>query len=143
MSGIAAIYNLDGRPVDPQLLKRMTDAIAHRGPEGINHWIKGSVGLGHCMLQTTPESWHEKQPVIDETGELCLTLDGRVDNREELKVALEAKGARLRDDTDAELVLKAYEVWTENSAEKILGDFAYVIWDGRRRQLFCARDSVG
>jgi asparagine synthase (glutamine-hydrolysing) len=88
MSGIAGIYNLDGRPVDPALLKRMTDAIAHRGPDGINHWINGPVGLGHCMLQTTPESLHETQPLTDETGQLCLTLDGRVDNRDELKAAL-------------------------------------------------------
>ena len=143
MSGIAGIYNLDGRPVDPTLLHRMTNAIAHRGPDGIHHWIDGSVGLGHCMLQTTPESLYEKQPVKDETGQLCLTLDGRVDNRDDLKASLEAKGARLRDDTDAELVLKAYEVWGEMSPEKILGDFAYVIWDGRNRLLFCARDMFG
>jgi asparagine synthase (glutamine-hydrolysing) len=143
MSGIAGIYNLDGRPVDPTLLRRMTDAIFHRGPDGINHWINGSVGLGHCMLQTTPESLHENQPLTNETGELCLTLDGRVDNRRELKAELEAKDARLRDDTDAELVLKAYEVWGEKSPEKILGDFAYLIWDGRNQQLFCARDILG
>jgi asparagine synthase (glutamine-hydrolysing) len=90
MSGLAGICNLDGRPADPALLKRMTDAIAHRGPDGINHWINRQVGLGHCMPQTTPESLHEKQPVTDETGQLCLTLDGRVDNRAELKAALEA-----------------------------------------------------
>ena len=143
MSGIAGIYDLDGRPVDPALLRRMTDVIAHRGPDGVGHWVNGPVGLGHCMLHTTPESLHEKQPLLDETGNLCLTLDGRVDNRDELRAALEAKGARLRTDTDAELVLRAYECWGEKSPEKILGDFAFVIWDERNRQLFCARDIFG
>jgi len=143
MSGIAGIYNLDGRPVDPALLSRMTDAIAHRGPDRSGRWINGAVGLSHAMLSTTPESIHEKQPLLNESGDVCLTLDGRVDNREELRAALEAKGARLRADTDAELVLRAYETWGEDSPAKIIGDFAFAIWDGRNRQLFCARDFLG
>lgn len=143
MSGIAGIYNLDGRPADASLLRRMTDAIAHRGPDGVGHWVHGPVGLGQRMLHTTPESLLEQQPLMDESGTLCLTLDGRVDNREELRAALEAKGARLRDDTDAELVLRAYECWGEESPAKIIGDFAFAIWDGRNQQLFCARDALG
>jgi asparagine synthase (glutamine-hydrolysing) len=143
MSGIAGIYNLDGRPVDPALPRRMTAAIAHRGPDGIHHWISGSVGLGHCMLQTTPESLHEHQPLLNETGDVVLTLDGRVANREDLRATLESKGARLRDDTDAELVLQLYQVWGKECPRQIIGDFAFVIWDGRRRQLFAARDIMG
>jgi asparagine synthase (glutamine-hydrolysing) len=143
MSGIAGIYNIDGAPVDPALLQRMTDAIAHRGPDGIHHWVDGPVGMGHCMLQTTPESVYERQPLTDESGNLCLTMDGRVDNREELISALKSKGARLRDDTDAEIVLKAYECWGTECPARIIGDFSLVIWDKRQRQLFCMRDAVG
>lgn len=143
MSGIAGIYNFDGRPADASLLRRMTDAIAHRGPDGVGHWVHGPVALGHRMLHTTPESLLETQPLTDETGNLCLTLDGRVDNREELRAALEAKRARLRDSTDAELVLRAYECWGEECPAKIIGDFVFAIWDGRKRQLFCARDPFG
>jgi asparagine synthase (glutamine-hydrolysing) len=143
MSGIAGIFNIDGAPVDRALLQRMTDAIAHRGPDGIHHWVDGPVGIGHCMLQTTPESVYERQPLTDESGHLCLNMDGRVDNREELISALKSKNARLRDDTDAELVLKAYECWGEECPVRILGDFAFVIWDMRQRQLFCARDILG
>ena len=95
MSGLAGIYNLDGRPVDSALLRRMTERIAHRGPDGSGYWIDGPVGLGHRMLHTTPESLQEKQPFLDESGNLCLTMDGRVDNREELRAALEARGAKL------------------------------------------------
>ncbi len=143
MSGIAGIYNLDGAPVDRRLLQRMTDAISHRGPDGVGYWIDGPVGLGHQMLCTTPEALHEKQPLLDETGNLCLTLDGRVDNRDELKAAIEAKGGRLRDDTDAELVLKAYDCWGEECPKRIIGDFAFAIWDKRQQVFFCARDFLG
>lgn len=143
MSGIAGVYNLDGRPADRGLLRRMTDAMEHRGPDGVGHWVQGPVGLGHRMLHTTPESLLEQQPLTDESGTLCLTLDGRVDNREELRAALDAKGIRFRDDTDAELVLRAYECWGEECPAKIIGDFAFAIWDGRQQQLFCARDIMG
>src|SRR5450759_488270 len=143
MSGIAGICNLDGRPVDRMLLQRMTDVIAHRGPDGIGHWIDGSVGFGHLMLHTTPESLGEKQPLSYEPGNLCLTLDGRVDNRKELRVALESKGCAPRTDTDAELVLRAYECWGEDCPQHIIGDFAFAIWDGRNRKLLCARDLLG
>lgn len=143
MSGIAGIYHLDGRPLDQDLLTRMTDIIAHRGPDDVGYWIEGSVGLSHSMLYTTPESLQEKQPLSDDTGNLCLTLDGRVDNREELRVVLEDKGVKLRSNTDAEIVLRAYECWGEECPKRIIGDFAFAIWDKRCNQLFCARDVMG
>ena len=143
MSGIAGIYYLDGRPVDRDLLIRLTRVIDHRGPDGIDHWIAGPVGLGHCMLHSTPESRYEKQPLLDETGHVCLTLDGRVDNRDALRGAIETRGFALRSDTDAELVLRAYQCWGERCPQQIIGDFAFVIWDGRKQQLFCARDILG
>ncbi len=143
MSGIAGIFNFDGAGIDPALLDRMTDAIPYRGPDGSGKWIGGSVGLGHQRLCATPESLNERQPMSDDTGNLCLTFDGRVDNREELKASLAAKGMRLRDDTDAELVLKGYACWGEKIAEKILGDFAFALWNESRRLLFCARDILG
>ena len=143
MSGITGICNLDGRPVDRTLLQRMTNAIAHRGPDGMANWVGGPVGLGHLMLHTTPESLGEKQPLVHEGGHLCLTLDGRVDNRTELRTALESKGLVLRTDTDAELVLRAYERWGEDCPQHIIGDFAFAIWNGREHTLFCARDPVG
>jgi asparagine synthase (glutamine-hydrolysing) len=143
MSGIAGIYNLDGRPVDASMLARMTDVIADRGPDGVGYWIGGPIGFGHRMLCTTPESLKEKQPLTDGGDNLCLTFDGRVDNRDELTKALEANAVRLRDDTDAEIVLRAYECWGEESPKRIIGDFAFAIWDKRHSRLFCARDPIG
>jgi len=143
MSGIVGIYYLDGRPVDQGLLEAMTGAIAHRGRDGSGLWIGASVGMGHRMFHTTPESLFEKQPLTNESGQISLVLDGRVDNRDELKSSLIAGGSVLRDDTDAELVLRSYETWGEGCAVKLIGDFACAIWDGRHRRLFCARDFMG
>ena len=143
MSGIAGILSLDGRPIDPTLIERMTAAMCHRGPDGVGHWVDGSVALGHRMLHATPESLAESQPLLDEQGRLCLTFDGRVDNRKELRDALEAAGIQLRDSTDAELVLKAYQCWGEECPARVLGDFAFAVWDRRNRKLFCARDPLG
>jgi asparagine synthase (glutamine-hydrolysing) len=143
VSGISGIYNLDGRPADPALLAKMAQAIAHRGPDGIGYWTNGPVGFSHLLLQTIPESAGERQPVKSDDGLRCLTMDGRIDNRKELRAELESRGFRLRDRTDAELVLHAYECWGEEFPLRLLGDFALAIWDERKKQLFCARDYVG
>ncbi len=143
MSGITGIYHRDGRPVERGLLRRMTELIAHRGPDGTGYWMDGSVGMSHQMFHTTPESLHEQQPLVDPTGNRCLTFDGRVDNREELKREFELKGMMLRSDTDAELVLQAYACWGDECPQRIIGDFAFAIWDGPARKLFCARDIHG
>lgn len=143
MSGIAGIYSFDGRSQDAALLGRMSRAIAHRGVDGTRFWTDGCVGLSHLMLHTTPESLGEKQPLRSQDGACCLTLDGRIDNRTEVSVELRKKGFVPRDDTDAEVVLCAYQCWEEQCPVQLLGDFAFAIWDSRKRVLFCARDYVG
>jgi asparagine synthase (glutamine-hydrolysing) len=143
VSGIAGIYNLDGQPVTPIDLQRMARAIPHRGPDGIGYWLGNSVGFAHLKLQTTAESASENQPLRNDHLDLCLIMDGRIDNRTELLVELEDKGFLGCDATDAELVLRSYACWGEDSPRRLLGDFAFAIWDARRKQLFCARDHVG
>jgi len=143
MSGIAGILHVDGAPVEPGMIERMTAAMAHRGPDGIRHWSKGSVALGQCMLCTTPESLDERGPLANEDASLVLVMDGRVDNGEELRRDLHARGAVLRDRTDAELVLRAYEAWGDECPDRIIGEFAFFVWDGRRQRLFGARDAAG
>lgn len=143
MSGLAGIYHLDGRPVELALLERMTCQVAHRGPDASDCWIKGPIGIGHAMLQTTPESLYERQPWLDESGTICLALDGRIDNREDLLLSFRSAGVQLRTDTDAELMLRAYQRWGEHCPKQVIGDYVLVIWDGPRLQLFCARDILG
>jgi asparagine synthase (glutamine-hydrolysing) len=143
MSGIAGIVRFDGAPVAAGLIEGMTSAMSYRGPDGISHWHRGSVALGQCMLRTTPESLEETQPLASEDESLVLVMDGRVDNWEELRRELLACGALLRDRSDAELVLRAYQTWGEDCLDRIDGDFALAIWDAKRRQFFCARDRIG
>ena len=109
----------------------------------MRHWVKGSVALGHCALCTTSESLEETQPLANEDGSVILVLDGRVDNPSELRRRLLQSGAVLRDHSDAELMLRAYEHRSEGCLDEIDGDYALVIWDARCRRAFCARDRLG
>jgi len=119
----------------------MDAALAHRGPDGLT-WCGGAVGLGHRMLHTTPESLHETLPLRHPAGHLVLTADARIDNRDELIPALAIRRP-FAEITDSDLILAAYEKWGERCPEKLLGDFAFVIWDTHLRHLFCARDHYG
>lgn len=143
MSAIAGIIRLNGAPVEPKLIEQVTTAMFSRGLDAINHWVKGSVALGHCMLRTTPESLEETQPLISDDGNLILVMDGRLDNREELKQALQLPGISPRTPADAELVLGTYRLWGEDSPKHLLGDFVYTVWDCRDQKLFCVRDHMG
>lgn len=143
MSGIAGIIHFDGEPATPGLVERMTAAMPYRGPDGIDHWVQGSAALGQCMMRTTPESMEERQPWANEDQSLVLVMDGRVDNWDELRHELLGRGAVLRNRSDAELVLRAYETWGCDCLPHIDGDFAFVIWNVRQRTAFCARDRLG
>ena len=143
MSAIVGMYGLDGRPVDGSDLEAMLTCLAHRGPHGAMTWRNGSIGLGHRMLRTTPESLREQLPMAHTASNLVLTADARIDNRDELIAALGLSGQIERPITDALLILSAYEKWGAACPEKLVGDFAFAIWDGRRQQLFCARDPMG
>ena len=143
MSGIIGILNLDSKPVEPGQIGRMVDCLAHRGPDGSEAWVDGPVGMGHCMLWTTPESLIEKYPLINAQGDLTLTADARIDNREELLSALNLKEFPAHTITDGQLIIRAYEKWGQDCPEKLVGDFAFAIWDKRNQIMFCARDPVG
>lgn len=141
MSGIAGIVYSDGRPVDHSNLKQMNDALAHRGLDDFGVWCEGSVGFGHRMFWTTPESLKEKQPFVDSTGKLAITADARIDNRDELCGLLGlSQSAEL---SDSSLILSAYEKWGEDCPQKLVGDFSFAIWDERANALFAARDRIG
>ncbi|MBD6615043.1 lasso peptide isopeptide bond-forming cyclase [Komarekiella sp. 'clone 1'] len=143
MSGIIGIYNLDGKLVNYQQLKDMVNILAHRGPDGSDAWCAGSVGLGHRMLWTTPESLLEKLPLVNQTEDLVITADLRIDNRDELIYTLQLNNYLPEKITDSQLVLAAYEKWGEQCPENLLGDFAFAIWDRQKQIIFCARDHFG
>lgn len=143
MSAIAGRVNFDGRPIEPGQIEAMTSAMRRRGPAGLFGWQRGSVGLGQCMLRTTPESLEEVQPLLNEDASIALVMDGRVDNRDELLREMSGRGVVLRTRADAELVLRAYEVWGDECATRIVGELTFFIWDEQRKRLFAARDAAG
>lgn len=143
MSGIMGVYNLDGEAVNRDDLQRMVQTLAHRGPDGSNLWVNAAVGLGHCLLWTTPESLLEALPEVDSTGTLIITADARIDNRDELIQQLELGDRPPEKITDPQLILAAYQRWGQTCSEHLLGDFAFAIWDIQRQSLFCSRDHFG
>ncbi|MFB2895112.1 lasso peptide isopeptide bond-forming cyclase [Aerosakkonemataceae cyanobacterium BLCC-F50] len=143
MSGIVGIYYFDSRPVDYTDIGRMVEMLAHRGPDGSGVWSEGSVGLGHRMLWTTPESLQEQLPFVDRVGNLVITADARIDNRDELLATLNFSDRLRGEISDSELILAAYQRWGKQCLKKLLGDFAFAIWDRQEQVLFCARDHFG
>ena len=140
MSGIVGIVNFDGAPIDRDLLRRLTDSLAFRGPDAQQVDIQNNVGFGHTLLRTTSESETEKQPLTLD-GKVWLTGDIRLDARAELIAKLGKKFAN--PPNDAELLLLAYHAWKQDCIDHLIGDFAFAIWDATTRTLFCARDHFG
>ncbi len=143
MSGIAGIFFRDGRSIGNQAVEQMLQAMIYRGPDGSNTWSDGSVGLGHLMLWTTPESIQEELPATEETGRYVVTADARIDNREELIDALGIREKASTEIGDGEIIVHAYRRWGDRSPSKLVGDFAYCVWDRAQRELFCCRDPFG
>lgn len=142
MSGVLGLYHLNGAPATPPQLVDMASLLARRGPERTSTWHRGPVGLGHTLLATTPEAVHERLPLEHGSSGCVITADVRLDNREELLAALDLR-ARSTPPGDAEILLAAYLAWGPACPERLLGDFAFAIWDPRAQVLFCARDPFG
>lgn len=143
MSGIAFLVHLDGAPADVRLIAAMTDAMAYRGPDGIAHHTDGSAALGHCAMHTSAESLDAKQPLTGPDEQTVVVLDGYIGNCDALRGDLHARGAIVRNRSDAELVLAAYAQWGAQCPAHIDGEYAFVIWDKRKRTIVCARDHHG
>ena len=143
MCGIAGLINLNGEPISPPLLKRMTDAIAHRGPDGEGQWVEGSVGLGHRRLAILDLTSAAHQPMISADHRYVLSYNGEIYNYRELRTQLEAVGYRFYSKTDTEVVLYALAQWGTNALLRFNGMFALALWDREERTLLLARDRYG
>jgi len=143
MCGIAGILRFDGVAADPGLVPRMTDAIAHRGPDGAGHWHDGPVALGHRRLAIIDLSTEASQPMVSVDGEYAIVFNGEIYNYRELAVQLADAGRPCRTTSDTEVILNLYRLHGPACLTRLRGMFAFAIWDRRRRQLFLARDRVG
>ncbi len=140
MSALCGFLNLDSAPADPALVTAQLARLKHRGPDGSGTFTDGPVALGHALLSITPESVAETSPWRSADGIRVIAFDGRLDHRADLCAALGVTVAE-RGVPDPELVLRAHEKWGTDCAMKLEGEFVFALWDGRRRELFCAADA--
>jgi len=143
MSSICGLYRPDGPAVETAEIEAMVKALDYWSADARGSWTSGRAGLGHLLLSTTARSRRESLPTSDEAAGIAITGDCRLDNRTDLAGRLGVGTGELADLSDERLVLRAYRQWGEQCVAHVLGDFAFVIWDGPRRQMFCARDPFG
>ncbi len=145
MCGIAGIYNLHNNVVLIDELKKMTDVISHRGPDGQGHWIndKQNIGFGHRRLSIIDLSENGKQPMHYYNERYTITFNGEIYNYIELKKDLIKKGFQFISDSDTEVLLALYHNKREKCLDDLDGMFSFAIWDEVKGTLFCARDRFG
>ncbi len=144
MCGIAGIYSKEN-PVKQSALKRMTDSLIHRGPDGEGQWINesGKVGLGHRRLSIIDLTDSGKQPMSYAHGRYTITFNGEIYNYIEIKEDLIKRGYRFMSSSDTEVLLALYDFKKEDCLADLDGMFAFAIWDEKEKTLFCARDRFG
>ena len=143
MCGIAGQFALNGGKADAALVGAMAQRLAHRGPDGEGSFFSGPVGLAHRRLAIIDLSDEGRQPMGNEDGSLQVVFNGEIYNYRELREELAALGHRFASATDTEVILHAYEEWGRDCLARFNGMWAFALWDGRRRELFCARDRLG
>ena len=147
MSSLIAIIHDDGSPVEPEALGRAIGG-SRRGPDSAGVWTYGPVGLAHGLLDVSGNASEHQPSTLD--GAVWIAADARIDGRDALIRELTSthriklpSPARLREVADDALLLYAYATWGRSCVDKLIGDFAFAIWDDRERRLFCARDQLG
>jgi asparagine synthase (glutamine-hydrolysing) len=144
MCGIAGIISLNSQMVNQARLKKMTDTIAHRGPDGEGYWINEntSAGLGHRRLAIIDLSATGSQP-MHYGNRYTIVYNGEIYNYIELRETLAGKGYVFASQSDTEVILAAYDCWKEQCLQYFDGMFAFAVWDEKEQRLFAARDRFG
>lgn len=142
MCGITGLVGLDGRPIDGDLLRRMTRRLRHRGPDAQNIYVDGAVGIGHTRLSIIDLDGGE-QPMHNVDRSLTVSFNGEIFNYVELRDELKTRGRRFATSSDTEVILHAYAEYGDACVERFNGDFAFALWDRKRRRVLLARDRMG
>lgn len=144
MCGITGIHFFDPQAnVDQHLLRRMTDLIAHRGPDDFGYHINGNIGLGHRRLSIIDLSPAGHQPMSNEDETVWITYNGECYNYRDFSSLLRARGHRFKSTSDTEVLLHLYEEYGPDFLTKIDGMYALAIWDANKQRLILARDRLG
>lgn len=143
MSALACLWQRDGRPDAGEALARMQRALAIYGRHGNRTRDDGAIAFGVCLDVRRPEDRFDRQPVEGGGGRYVAMADARLDNRPELGDMLGIEPSRLDAMPNSALVLAAWERWQAEAIDRLVGDFAFVVWDSGERVLHLARDPVG
>ena len=142
MCGIAGVLYLDGRRAQPQTLRLMGDAIAHRGPDGAGYYCDRAFGFVHRRLSII-DIKGGGQPIANEDGTVNVVFNGEIYNYLELRKRLEKKGHRFRTKSDTESLVHLFEDQGAELVNELRGMFAFAIWDSKPQTLTLARDRIG
>ncbi len=147
MCGICGKVDFTGGPIDEGLLRRMTDLLAHRGPDDSDVYLRhqGGVGcgLGHRRLSIIDLSEAGRQPMSNEDKTLWMVFNGEIYNFAALRTELEGKGHRFRSRTDSEAIIHLFEEEGSAGIARLNGMFALALWSEKTQALVLARDPVG
>ena len=132
-------------PVDPELIEKMRDRMAHRGPDHAGIWLSkdSHVCLGHRRLAIVDLTSEANQPFISHDGRFLITFNGEIYNYKNLREKLLAMGILFHTQSDTEVLAEAFRCWGDQCLSRLSGMFAFAIWDTVNRRLFCARDRAG
>ena len=143
MCGIVGILTLDRKqPVQPAVLCAMRDSLGHRGPDDVGLYIQRGVGFGHRRLSIIDLAGG-RQPMIGAGGKVCLVYNGQIYNFRELRAELTSHEVAFRTRSDTEVLLEAYLRWGIRCVDRLVGMFAFAIWDERIDTLHLVRDRLG
>ena len=168
MCGICGQVSVKGRGIAPEVIRRMSDVLRHRGPDDngfvfippvenpadirritLSTWTDHIlaqdyvVAMGHRRLSIIDLSQAAHQPMCNEDGTVWIVYNGEIYNFQDLRRRLEAMGHSFRSQSDTEVVIHAYEQWGTDCLHRFRGMFAFGLWDHRQRRLFLARDRLG
>lgn len=141
MCGIVGIYQKN--KIQPKVLDKMTDILAHRGPDDRGVFIDNHVGLGQRRLAILDLSPLGHQPMISMNNRFVISFNGEIYNFLELKKQLYSRGYKFKSTSDTEVILAAYEEWGTKCLEKFNGMWAFIIYDRKKKKIFASRDRLG
>ncbi len=143
MSALAGVWNMDGRPGAVARCARMLASQEIYGRIDGKPWSDGAIALGRRLFRTLPEDLYDRQPLHSADGRLVLVADVRLDNREDLCEALRLRLTPGEPLSDAAILLESLAKWGEEALDRLVGDFAFALWDMRAQRLLLARDFLG
>ena len=146
MCGIVGFYTTEPLPGAKEVLRRMNDTIAHRGPDAQGQWFDPAhgVALAHRRLAIIDLTEEGRQPMRSASGRYIIIFNGEIYNFLRIRADLERLGHRFRGHSDTEVMLAAFEEWgLEPSLQRFIGMFAFALWDSAQSELTLARDRLG